>query len=143
HPTWVHGQYAAGQIDGRDVPDYRDEPKVSPQSNTGTYVAMKLAIDNPRWQGVPFDIRTGTRMERRVTEINIEFKKSESNIVGRAQHTIDTNVLTLRIQPDEGISLRMSVKEPGLALRLQPVKMEFCYRHMFGASPDAYERLLL
>lgn len=143
HPTWVHGQYTAGQIDGRDVVAYRDEPKVSPRSNTGTFVAMKLEINNSRWQGVPFYIRTGKRMERRVTEINIEFKKSPTNIFGRAQQTVDSNVLTLRIQPDEGISLRMSVKEPGLALRLQPVKMEFCYRHIFGDSPDAYERLLL
>lgn len=143
HPTWVHGQYSAGHIDGKAVAAYRDEPKVADNSNTGTYVAMKLQVDNPRWAQVPFYIRTGKRLERRVTEINIEYKKSDANIFGRAEHTITSNVLTLRIQPNEGISLRMSVKEPGLTMRLQPVKMEFCYHHIFGDSPDAYERLLL
>ena len=143
HPTWVRGQYAAGHIDGQAVPSYREEPKVSDYSNTGTYVAMKLQIDNDRWRDVPFYVRTGKRMQRRVTEVNIEFKKSAADIFGRAEHTVVSNVLTLRIQPDEGISLRMSVKEPGLTMRLQPVRMEFCYRNAFGENPDAYERLLL
>src|SRR5690606_3531259 len=100
-------------------------------------------IENDRWRDVPFYIRTGKRLERRVTEINIEFKKSPADIFGQAEHTVVSNVLTLRIQPDEGISLRMSVKEPGLTMRLRPVRMEFCYRNIFGDSPDAYERLLL
>ena len=143
HAAWVRGQYEDGQINGQPVAAYRQEPKVADNSTTGTYVAMKLSIDNDRWRDVPFYVRTGKRLERRVTEINIEFKKSPADIFGQAEHTVVSNVLTLRIQPDEGISLRMSVKEPGLTMRLQPVRMEFCYRHAFGDSPDAYERLLL
>ncbi len=143
HPVWIYGQYDKGQISGQPVVGYRDEPKVANTSTTGTYVAMKLGIDTNRWRDVPFYVRTGKRLERRVTEITIEFKKSDADIFGQAEHTVVSNVLTLRIQPDEGISLRMSVKEPGLTMRLQPVRMEFCYRSAFGDSPDAYERLLL
>ncbi len=140
---WIRGQYGAGLIKGQVVPAYRQEPKVRAGSTTGTYVAMKLEVQNSRWQDVPFYIRTGKRLSDRVTEISIEYRKSEANIFGQAMHTVTSNVLRLRIQPDEGISLRMSVKEPGLAMRLQPTTMSFSYRDAFGDSPDAYERLLL
>lgn len=140
---WVKGQYEAGVIHGVVVPGYRQESRVDPQSRTDTYIAMKLEIDNNRWAGVPIYVRTGKRMAARTTEISIEYKKSDGNIFGQAMHTVNANVLTLRIQPNEGIALRLSVKEPGLTLRLVPTMMDFSYHTVFGDSPDAYERLLL
>lgn len=140
---WIRGQYSNGVVNGQVVPAYRQEERVDEESTTETYIALKMEIDNQRWAGMPIYARTGKRMAERATEIAIEYKKSDGNIFGQAMHTVASNVLTLRIQPDEGISLRLSVKEPGLAMRLTPSKMEFCYRNVFGDSPDAYERLLL
>jgi glucose-6-phosphate 1-dehydrogenase len=144
----VRGQYIAGpealSVDTEDPKrGYREEPKVAANSATETYVAMKLMLDSDKWQGVPFYVRTGKRMATRVTEINIEYKKLPADLFGSAERQVVSNVLTLRIQPNEGISLRMSVKQPGLTMALQPVRMEFCYRGSFADQPDAYERLLL
>jgi glucose-6-phosphate 1-dehydrogenase len=137
-PSDIAAAVVRGQYQG-----YGEEPEVSSDSTTETFVAMKLMLDSDKWRDVPFYVRTGKRMARRVTEVNIEYKKLPADIFGRAEHTVASNVLTLRIQPDEGISLRMSVKKPGLKMELQPVRMEFCYRQEFNDQPDAYERLLL
>lgn len=147
--TVVRGQYVARQSASQPDTthaievDYRQEPRVDPQSQTETFVAFKLEFDSDKWRGVPFYVRTGKRMAERVTEVNIEFKKLPADLFGKAEHTVVSNVLTMRIQPNEGISLRMSVKKPGLRMELQPVRMEFCYRQEFADQPDAYERLLL
>lgn len=122
---------------------YVYEPEVSPDSQTETFVAFKVEFDSDKWRGVPFYLRTGKHMTTRVTEVNIEFKKLPADLFNGAEQTVVSNVLTLRIQPNEGISLRMSVKKPGLKMELQPVRMEFCYRQIFNDQPDAYERLLL
>ncbi|HEV2129271.1 MAG TPA: glucose-6-phosphate dehydrogenase [Thermomicrobiales bacterium] len=141
----VRGRYEAGYVGGRAVPAYRDEKEVSPQSRTETYVAMKLGIDNWRWAGVPFYLRTGKRLPRRVTEIAIEFKQVPHLMfesIGNVELT--PNVISMRIQPDEGIALKFAAKVPGPATQLRPVRMDFLYGQSFGeAGPDAYERLLL
>ncbi len=122
---------------------YKNEPRVNPDSTTETFVAFKLNLNLDKWRDIPFYLRTGKRLQERVTEVNVEFKKLPADLFGHAEHTVVSNVLTLRIQPNEGISLRMSVKKPGLKMELQPVRMEFCYRQEFEDQPDAYERLLL
>jgi glucose-6-phosphate 1-dehydrogenase len=141
----VSGQYAPAVLQSSPdtLPGYLQESHVAPNSTTDTYVAMKVELGIERWQGVPFYLRTGKRLPTRVTEINIEFKKLPTDLFGSAEQTVVSNVLTLRIQPNEGISLRMSVKKPGIKMELQPVRMEFCYRQAFADQPDAYERLLL
>ncbi len=141
----VRGQYGPGVIDGKEVPGYRQEPNVDPESITETYVAIKLFIDNWRWQGVPIYMRTGKRLKKRVTEIAIQFKQPPLLLFGQqTDGIIEPNVLALRIQPDEGISLTVSVKTPGTRLNIRPVKMEFLYGTGFGIEPpEAYERLLL
>ncbi len=140
----VRAQYGPGVIDGQKVVGYREEPRVKPDSTTETFVAMKLWLDNWRWAGVPFYLRTGKRMARRISEIAIQFKQVPQ-ILFRAteQSDIEPNVLVLRIQPDEGASLTLVSKAPGLHVHLQPVQMDFNYGTSFGASsPEAYERLL-
>jgi glucose-6-phosphate 1-dehydrogenase len=141
----VRGRYEAGYVGGRAVPAYRDEKDVSPQSRTETFVAMKLGIDNWRWAGVPFYLRTGKRLPRRVTEIAIEFKQVPHLMfqsIGNVELT--PNVISMRIQPDEGIALKFAAKVPGPNTQLRPVRMDFLYGQSFGeAGPDAYERLLL
>ncbi len=141
----VRGQYAAGFIDGQPVPGYRQEKGVNPTSTTETFVALKLGIDNWRWADVPFYLRTGKRLPRRVTEIAIEFQRVPHLMfatVGKLD--LQPNVLTMRIQPDEGISLRFAAKVPGASMRLRTVRMDFAYGAAFGgAGADAYERLLL
>jgi glucose-6-phosphate 1-dehydrogenase len=143
----VRGQYAAGLIGGSPAPGYRDEDGVAADSRTETYVAMKLQIDNWRWAGVPFYLRTGKRLPKQVAEIAIQFKAPPAvlfaaELPGRAGR-IQPNVLVLRIQPEEGMSIRTNAKVPGATLNIQPVKMDFQYGGAFGArSPDAYERLL-
>ncbi len=140
----VRGQYAAGTIKDQAVPAYREEPGVALESATETYVALDIAIDNWRWAGVPFFVRAGKRMPKAGTEIAITFKEVPPVLFNTLGHTLAPNVLVIRIQPDEGISLRMSAKTPGSSLQIEPVKMDFCYGTSFGkATPEAYERLLL
>ncbi len=141
----VRGQYGEGTEEGTRVPAYRSEPNVAPDSATETYVALKLFIDNWRWAGVPFYLRTGKRLARAVTEIAIRFSRIPHLLfrnLAEEQHR--PNELVLRIQPDEGISLSFGAKAPGSALEIKPVKMDFSYSRSFGVQPTpAYERLLL
>jgi glucose-6-phosphate 1-dehydrogenase len=140
----VRGQYGAGRIDGHEVVGYRQEPRVKPDSTTETFVAMKVWLDNWRWAGVPFYLRSGKRLPKHVSEIAIQFKHVPQILFRAAAQTgVEPNVLVLRIQPDEGASLTMVAKAPGMQIRLQPVRMDFHYGTSFGAaSPEAYERLL-
>lgn len=141
----VRGQYEEGFMSGRKMPAYRDEKGVRPGSKTETYVAMELGIDNWRWAGVPFYLRTGKRLPRRVTEIAIQFKQVP-HLMFQSIGDVDLspNVITMRIQPDEGIALKFAAKVPGPTTQLRPVRMDFLYGSSFGDSgPDAYERLLL
>ena len=141
----VRGQYDEGFMSGRKMPAYRDENGVNPGSKTETYVAMELGIDNWRWAGVPFYLRTGKRLPRRVTEIAIQFKQVPHLMFqGVGDVDLSPNVITIRIQPDEGIALKFAAKVPGATTQLRPVRMDFLYGSSFGDSgPDAYERLLL
>lgn len=140
----IRGQYGAGAINGKRVAAYRDELNVNPESTTETYVALEVNVDNWRWAGVPFFIRVGKRLPKSGTEIAIHFKSVPPVLFKATGESIDDNVLVIRIQPDEGISLRMNAKMPGSSLRIEPVKMDFHYGTSFGkATPEAYERLLL
>ncbi len=140
----IRGQYSAGWMKGKRVPGYREEPGVDPNSTTPTYVAMKLEIDNWRWQGVPFYLRTGKRLPKKVSEIAIQFRDVPLLIFQSAAQQANPNVLTLRVYPNEGISLRFEGKMPGPNLRTRTVDMDFSYGSSFGISTsDAYDRLLL
>jgi glucose-6-phosphate 1-dehydrogenase len=141
----VRAQYGPGHHHGEDVPGYRREDNVKPDSTTETYVALKVFIDNWRWAGVPFYIRTGKRMPKRASEAAIYFKPVPEILFNANRDApLNTNVLALRIQPNEGFSLRLSSKLPGPKIRIYPVKMDFHYGTTFGdSSPEAYERLLL
>jgi glucose-6-phosphate 1-dehydrogenase len=135
-------QYARGYADGVPVKGYREEDGVSPQSGIETFACIKLTIDSWRWSGVPFYLRHGKRLAKKGTEISVFFKKSPDILFNAADSDtpVDHNVLTIRVQPDEGVSLRMEAKAPGQALQIQSVKMDFRFG---GDSPEAYERLLL
>jgi glucose-6-phosphate 1-dehydrogenase len=138
----VRGQYASGVIDGKEVPSYKEEPGVAPESRTETYVALNLHIDNWRWAGVPFYLRAGKRMNRRLTEIALRFNDVPHRLFRNDPPM--PNTLVLRIQPDEGTMLTFDVKVPGTEPRIKPVDMEFLYHEAFGQQPpEAYERLLL
>jgi len=138
----VRAQYAEGAINGKSVPAYRAEEKVYPKSMTDTFVALKLNIDNWRFWNVPIYMRVGKRLPKSATEISVHFKKAPMVLFNK--ETNEANVLVIRIQPDEGISLRIQAKMPGTSFRIEPVKMDFHYGTSFGkASPEAYERLLL
>jgi glucose-6-phosphate 1-dehydrogenase len=140
----VRAQYGAGAIDGKRVAAYRDEQNIPPESFTETYVALRLQIDNWRWAGVPFFMRVGKRLPKRGTEIAVHFKNVPPVLFNKGTDHLDENVLVIRIQPDEGIAMRMCAKLPGTSLRIEPVKMDFHYGTSFGkAAPEAYERLLL
>jgi len=140
----VRGQYSAGAINGKPVAAYREEQGVDPKSVTETYVALRLNIDDWRWADVPVYLRVGKRLPKSGTEISVHFKKAPPVLFNKEAVTLDQNVLVVRIQPDEGISLRMQAKIPGTSLRIEPVKMDFHYGTSFGKpSPEAYERLLL
>ena len=140
----VRGQYTAGWMKGKQVPGYRDETGADPNSTTPTYAALKLYIDNWRWKGVPFYLRTGKRMPKKVTEIAIHYKEVPYMMFQSAARQVSPNVLALRIQPDEGISMRFEVKTPGASLRTRSVDMDFRYDTAFGkANTDAYSRLLI
>jgi glucose-6-phosphate 1-dehydrogenase len=140
----VRGQYSAGSVNGRPLGGYRDERGVAPASQTETYVALKLFIDSWRWAGVPFYLRSGKALPRRVSEIAIQFKTVPTMLFADTpMHDIEANVLAIKIQPDEGITLKFGSKVPGQQ-QIRPVTMDFRYGSSFGvASPEAYERLLL
>src|ERR1017187_8389463 len=141
----VRGQYFAGTVDGLSAPGYRQEPKVKPDSNVETYVALKLFIDNWRWSSVPFYLRTGTCLQQSASEVRVQFRPTP-HVLFAAQcgPKLDANALVLRLQPNEGISLHFNGKVPGMSLGVRPVRMHFSYDSEFGAyTPEAYERLLL
>jgi glucose-6-phosphate 1-dehydrogenase len=140
----VRGQYGEGEIDNEGVPPYRSEANVAPESNTETFVALKLSIDNWRWADVPFYIRTGKRLPKRVTEIAIQFRRAPFVLFRDTPvEKLWPNLLVLHIQPDEGISLRFGAKVPGIAVDIGPVNMDFRYSDYFGNEPSTgYERLL-
>ena len=140
----VRGQYGEGIVGGEPAVAYRDEEHVDPQSETPTYVAMKLFIDNWRWSGIPFYLRTGKSLTSRTTEIAVRFKRAPFSLFrdSSVDH-LDPNWLLLRLQPDEGISLRFGAKVPGAVMRLGNVDMDFNYKDYFGSKPQTgYERLL-
>jgi glucose-6-phosphate 1-dehydrogenase len=141
----VVGQYGAGVVDGESVPGYREEPGVAPDSRVPTYAALRLMIDNWRWEGVPFFLRSGKRMAERVSEIAVQFRRPPHLLFPvDADDEVEPNVLVIRIQPDEAISLSFEVKVPGVDVRLTPVRMVFSYPLAFGESThSAYETLLL
>ena len=141
----VRGQYFAGLIGTEARPGYRQEPKVDPTSNVETYAALKLFIDNWRWSGVPFYLRTGKNLPLSASEVRIQFRPTPHVLfAAQCKNHIDANALTLRLQPNEGISLRFNGKVPGMSLGVRPVRMHFSYDSEFGAyTPEAYERLLL
>ena len=140
----VRGQYGPGWVAATDVPGYRQEQDVDPESETETYVAARLTIDDWRWSGVPFYVRTGKRMPKRATEIAIQFRDVPHRLFSEQGITPDANLLAIRIQPDEGIMLRFGAKVPGLRLDIRSVTMDFTYGSAFNVdSPDAYETLIL
>ncbi len=145
-PKWVvRAQYAAGAVAGKAVPGYLEEKGVSQNSRTETYCSLRLSVDNWRWTGVPFYLRTGKRMPKRATEVAIQFKSVPHMVFDHSPlNYIEPNALVMRIQPNEGISLKFNAKTPGHAMNLRAVDMEFRYGASFGGRlSDAYERLLL
>jgi len=149
HPAdTVRGQYGPGTVDGKPVVGYRQEDRVHPRSHTETYAALRLEIENWRWAGVPFFIRAGKRLAKRVTEISIHFKQPPLLLFkdheGKGAESIKSNLISMRIQPDEGITLRFGAKVPGPGMNISPVNMDFSYAEAFGkSSANGYERLLL
>ncbi|MGB2716998.1 MAG: glucose-6-phosphate dehydrogenase [Vicinamibacterales bacterium] len=141
----VRGQYGAGWVTGDEVPGYHEEPGVRPESTTETYVALRLELDSWRWAGVPFYVRTGKRLPKRITEIAIQFRRPPLEIFRRVTPTsVSPNLLIVNVQPDEGISVRFQAKLPGTRMQLAPVMMNFRYGSAFGGGvPEAYETLLL
>jgi glucose-6-phosphate 1-dehydrogenase len=145
----VRGQYGPGTIDGKPVIGYRQEDRVNPASNTETFAAMRFQIENWRWAGVPFYVRAGKRLAKRYTEITIQFKQPptmlfKDNVETSRCGEIQPNIISMRIQPDEGISLRFAAKVPGPSMQSCPVMMDFDYAAAFGvSSANGYERLLL
>lgn len=141
----VRAQYSSGQAHGVEVPGYRRESGIKPDSTTETYVALKLFVENWRWSGVPFYLRTGKAMAKRASEVAVQFKDiPEILFNANADVPLPANVLALKIQPEEGLSLRIISKVPGSKAKTHPVDMNFRYGEAFGSpSPEAYERLLL
>jgi len=140
----VSGQYGPAQIGGQDVPGFHQEPGVNPDSQTDTYAGITFFVDNWRWAGVPFYLRSGKRLPKRVSEIAIQFNSAPLAIFNGDEVTTAPNLLILRIQPEEGISLKFLSKRPGAGMKLRPVSMDFNYGSSFGErSPSAYETLLL
>jgi glucose-6-phosphate 1-dehydrogenase len=140
----VRGQYGRGCIDNRNVPEYREEPDVAAESDVETYAAMKLDIDNWRWSGVPFYVRTGKRMRKRKTSIAIRFKEPPSMLLRNMNvRNPSPNWLMLRIQPDEGMALEFGAKVPGPTMQIGDVRMDFKYEDYFGTAPaTGYETLI-
>ena len=149
HPAdTVRGQYGPGTVDGKPVIGYRQEDRVHPRSQTETYAALRLEIENWRWAGVPFYIRAGKRLAKRVTEITVQFKQPPLLLFkgkdGSKAGNVEPNIISMRIQPDEGIALRFGAKVPGQGMNISPVNMDFSYAEAFGkSSANGYERLLL
>jgi glucose-6-phosphate 1-dehydrogenase len=140
----VRGQYGPGQIDGKAVPGYRQEPGVNPNSNTETYAAVEFHVDNWRWAGVPFYVRAGKRLAKPLTEVAVHFKRTPQALFSRNPADVHHNVIALRIQPNEGIALSFGAKQPGQEMRAIRVDMDFSYHEAFGTdTPAAYETLLL
>jgi glucose-6-phosphate 1-dehydrogenase len=140
----VRGQYGTGQMDGQDVPAYRSEPGVAGDSSAETFAAVKLFVDNWRWQGVPFYLRTGKRMKLKASEVMIQFQPVPHQSFPKAAALAwQPNRLTISIQPLEGIRLSLQAKKPGASLHLSPVDLHFSYQEAFQSkSPEAYETLL-
>ncbi|GAA4763285.1 glucose-6-phosphate dehydrogenase [Microbacterium gilvum] len=141
----ARGQYAGGWQGGKKVTGFLEEDGMSPESRTETYAAIKLDINTRRWAGVPFYVRTGKRLGRRVTEIAVVFKRAPEHLFSRGQTSeLGQNALVIRVQPDEGVTLRFGSKVPGAGTNVRDVTMDFGYGHAFTeASPEAYERLIL
>ncbi|MBY0544526.1 MAG: glucose-6-phosphate dehydrogenase [Gammaproteobacteria bacterium] len=139
----VRGQYGSGKMGSVEVPAYRSEPNVNPESLTETYVALKMMLDNWRWLHVPFYVRTGKHLQARSSEIVIQFKSEPAILFGGAGKNVKPNLLRIKIQPDEGISLRFNAKIPGQSLQLGQVDMNFKYSDYFGIEPrTGYETVL-
>jgi glucose-6-phosphate 1-dehydrogenase len=145
HTYTVRGQYAQGTSAGNTVPAYKNEKGVAPDSTTETYVAVKFIVDDWRWADVPFYVRSGKRLPKRMTEIAVQFKKTPHHMfAGLVSDRLSSNSIVIRIQPDEGISLRFNSKIPGSTMRMRPVTMDFRYGAAFGGRlVEAYTRLLL
>lgn len=139
----VRGQYTQGLYKGKSLPAYRQEDKVDPESNTETYFAARIFVDNFRWAGVPFYIRTGKRLPVKTTEVVVEFKGMPTNVYLGQKHKLEPNLLVIRVNPMEGIYVKINAKKPGSESEIQPLAMDFCQSCMVGInSPEAYERLL-
>jgi glucose-6-phosphate 1-dehydrogenase len=141
----VRGQYAPGWVWGEEVEGYREEKNVAPDSTTETYVALKVIVDNWRWAGAPFYLRTGKRLPKRATEIAVQFKPApHTPFAGAGTEGLEPNVLVVRVQPEEGISLKIGAKVPGTGFEVSSVNMDLVYGTAFlEEAPDAYQRLLL
>src|SRR5215217_1629210 len=141
----VRAQYGPGEIDGNKIKAYKEEQGVKPESVTETYAAVKFYISNWRWSGVPFYVRTGKGLGRNLTEVAIHLKRTPQALFARTpDEQMDPNIIALRIQPNEGITVTVGAKRPGFEMRTSTVQMDFCYQRAFGVdSPDAYEMLLL
>jgi glucose-6-phosphate 1-dehydrogenase len=141
----VRGQYGPGIVDGVGVPGYREEPGVAPDSNTETYAAVEFNVDNWRWAGVPFYVRAGKKLANNLTEVRVHFKRTPHALFARTpDDEMDTNVITMRIQPNEGISVAFGAKRPGSQMKTVNVEADFSYSEVFGKNtPVAYETLLL
>jgi glucose-6-phosphate 1-dehydrogenase len=140
----VRAQYGPGDVDGEEVPGYREEEGVSPRSTTETFLALRLEVDNWRWAGVPFFVRTGKRLPHRVTEVALRYKRVPFlPLPSTAVDSIEPNEMVLRIQPDEGVELSFGAKVPGSPFQVRTVPLDFSYDEVFSESPpEAYERVL-
>lgn len=139
----VRGQYTEGESNGKKLTGYRQEDKVDPNSNTETYFAAKVFVDNFRWAGVPFYIRTGKRLPVKTTEVVVEFKQMPTNVYLGQKHDLEPNLLVIRVNPMEGIYIKINAKRPGSESKIEPLAMEFCQSCQVGInSPEAYERLI-
>jgi glucose-6-phosphate 1-dehydrogenase len=139
----VRGQYGPGVVDGKSVPGYRQEENIAPDSRTATYAAVKFVLDNWRWAGVPFYVRSGKRMAKRISEIAIEFKSVPHHYFRHQSGELPPNVLRLRIQPEEAVSLKFEAKIPGTVADVESVYMDFPYSNLGAASRGGYERLIV
>ncbi|WDH81991.1 glucose-6-phosphate dehydrogenase [Paenibacillus urinalis] len=139
----VRGQYTEGDVKGVHLPGYRQEDKVDPSSNTETYFAARVFVDNFRWAGVPFYIRTGKRLPVKTTEVVVEFKSMPNNVYLGQKYKLEPNLLVIRVNPMEGIYIKINAKKPGTDSEIEPLAMDFCQSCMIGInSPEAYERLI-
>jgi glucose-6-phosphate 1-dehydrogenase len=139
----VFGRYTAGEVDGEQVPGYHEEAGVADDSTTETFVALRLDVDNWRWQGIPFYLRSGKRLPRRLTQIVVTFRETPVHFfTGLGSDEVRTNMLVITLQPDEGFRLFFNVKTPEDQMRLETRPFHFSYREEFGELPGAYETLI-